>query len=602
MQQRAATRLVSLIRNRRAGRYARNYATAISNPDARLIRESLDSIHSFTSRSTSAPTGRFGYPSLQSPSDFKRLAEQTIRRANAIVDRLIAFDPTSSETQSSSSSPALSSFDAQERALLIQVKQIDRLSDLLCGLIDVAEVVRSMDPDPHWVAAADQAHSHMCYYMNTLNTHVQLYIALKRVHDPVANGSATSASTSSHKQSTLFPALVVSAQFLADFEKSGIHLPDSQRKQFVDLSDEILTLGRDFTNPHNQHNTTHVISIDREEVEKVSRSIASRLRGWAKTPWSNQIMIDPTSPEAVYLRSNSHSSTVREALYRASIASDAPPIQHRVELLNTLLQKRYDLAQLTGRHSFAQVTLADKMASNPENVKAFLSGLVQQNRPQALAELEYLKQARSSRHGAIGHDQAVQPWDRDYLIQRASQTRFPSAPPQSSISPFFSVGTCIAGLSALFQRLYGVHFVLESLAPGEMWCPNEVRKLCVYDEREGKIGIIYIDLFAREGKPNGAAHFTVRCARRTDDDNAEVDAQFAKTEDGHDLTNPAFPILENGKDVRTTYRGRDGEHQLPAVLLTCEFDKPDASKPGLLAWQEVQTLFHEMGHAMHCQY
>lgn len=188
----------------------------------------------------------------------------------------------------------------------------------------------------------------------------------------------------------------------------------------------------------------------------------------------------------------------------------------------------------------------------------------------------------------------IQIWDRDFYAARVPNSLFPTPPSQALLSPYFSVGSCIAGLSSLFNALYDIHFEVQQMESGEMWLEGDVQKLAVIDEREGKIGEIYCDLFAREGKPPGAAHFTVRCSRRLDDDEAEGDFPFlAAAEDkvsSFPITSPVYSsALKSGK------------HQFPVVMLTCEFDRPDGQRPGLLTWQEVETLFHEMGHAMHCE-
>ena len=78
-------------------------------------------------------------------------------------------------------------------------------------------------------------------------------------------------------------------------------------------------------------------------------------------------------------------------------------------------------------------------------------------------------------------------------------------------------------LSRLFKHLYGITLRPADTLPGEVWHPD-VRKLEVIDEDAGLIGWIYADLFARAGKASGAAHYTVRCSRRTDDDDELSDA------------------------------------------------------------------------------
>lgn len=96
--------------------------------------------------------------------------------------------------------------------------------------------------------------------------------------------------------------------------------------------------------------------------------------------------------------------------------------------------------------------------------------------------------------------------------------------------PPLTLGTVFMGLSRLFQNIYGISLRLADVTPGEVW-HGDVRKLEVVDEDTGVLGWIYADLFARRGKPGGAAHYTVRCSRRVDDDDVEGDLTFANKED-----------------------------------------------------------------------
>ena len=151
------------------------------------------------------------------------------------------------------------------------------------------------------------------------------------------------------------------------------------------------------------------------------------------------------------------------------------------------------------------------------------------------------------------------------------------------------------GLSRLFRHLYGISLRCADVAPGEVWDPN-VYKLEVVHENEGLIGWIYTDLFTRPGKASGAAHYTVRCSRRTDDDDDSGDLA-ASPEQQHLVQ--CLQTFEAEKRHRV--RGQEGLHQLPLVVLMCEFGVGHRRRPVVLEWHEVSTLFHEMGHAMHCK-
>lgn len=153
-------------------------------------------------------------------------------------------------------------------------------------------------------------------------------------------------------------------------------------------------------------------------------------------------------------------------------------------------------------------------------------------------------------------------------------------------------------LSRLFRALYGITLQLSEVSQGEVW-HSDVRKIEVIDEEQGVLGWIYADLFARSGKPSGAAHYTVRCSRRTDDDDETNDLKHADEHD-HAIIRLSQEFEHN---KRVHLPNKQLTYQLPVVVLLCEFLRPSLGRgPTILEWHEVLTLFHEMGHAMHCKY
>ena len=202
----------------------------------------------------------------------------------------------------------------------------------------------------------------------------------------------------------------------------------------------------------------------------------------------------------------------------------------------------------------------------------------------ALHALSLRKQA----HHKMSTLPIIQAWDKDFYC--------PPEPPAPPIPlPPLTLGTVFMGLSRLFQHLYGISLRPVMPASGEVW-HADVQKLEVVDEDKGVIGWVYADLFARRGKASGAAHYTVRCSRRTDDDDEVADG----TVKGQEWRIHEHKQFEASKQFRLP--GQDGVYQLPLVVLLCEFARPTMSRgPTVLEWHEVLTLFHEMGHAMHCK-
>jgi mitochondrial intermediate peptidase len=220
-----------------------------------------------------------------------------------------------------------------------------------------------------------------------------------------------------------------------------------------------------------------------------------------------------------------------------------------------------------------------------ENVMSFLDALMDHTRPFARSALKTLS-TRKQTHLNTPSLPIVQAWDRDYYCP-------PEAPAPPIPLPPLTLGTVFMGLSRLFKHIYGVTLRPADVTPGEVW-HHDVRKLEVVDEDAGVIGWVYADLFARRGKASGAAHYTVRCSRRVDDDDVAGDAAYGGLAPNH-------ASLSFGHASRRQVRGQEGEFQLPIVVVLCEFAPPSLIKGGTaLEWHDVTTLFHEMGHVMHC--
>ena len=211
------------------------------------------------------------------------------------------------------------------------------------------------------------------------------------------------------------------------------------------------------------------------------------------------------------------------------------------------------------------------------------------NRPNAQRALQNLSK-RKQEHLHTSQNPIIQPWDRDYYC--------PPEPPAPPVPlPPLTLGTVFMGLSRLFKHLYGVTLRPAGVAPGQVWHPD-VRKLEVVDEDNEILGFIYADLFDRRGKPGGAAHYTVSCSRRVDDDDEPGDYSS-----GEAWNDPRLAFSrEFGLIHRMRRRGRDGIYQIPVVALLCDFaPRSGITGPTTLEWFQVLTLAHEMGHAMHCK-
>lgn len=566
-----------LIRHGGAGRGLTTAATATAEPpyehiqvdnvvpgakqDDRVLRQIFDSRDFWRDFSHRArpnvfgqTAGLFGNHYLKSPAGFEHFAQDTLRKCKKIVSKVLA----ASTVEDYKSMP----------------RDLDRLSDFLCRVIDLSDFVRVTHPDSRIQAAATKAHAMMFEYMNVLNTTTGLNEQLQRaLADPRATASWSEEET------------IVARILLKDFANSAIDLPYERRQKFVALSNDINQLGFEFVDQM-EPAKSHLV-FDSSKMKGMDPKVVQRLTSWGK-------VIVPTVSTASHMALRTvEDEATRKEIYIASRTASTQQI-HRLE---KLLVKRGELAQLSGYNSFAQMTLRDKMAKTPESVNQFLLALATENAgpmQQELAELLQLKQL-DAQHS--DRPQQIQAWDREYYLARLrSKMRSTSRRPDF-LSAYFSLGTVMQGLSRLFSRLYGVRFVPNETLPGETW-NDDVRRLDVIDEQEGHIAVVYCDLFERAGKSPNPAHFTLRCSREISD--SEI-AEAATTPPSTPTTSSPTPDQAANDGMATARRPPTNTlYQLPTIALICDFPLPThPHRPTLLTFHQVQTLFHEMGHAIH---
>jgi mitochondrial intermediate peptidase len=495
-------------------------------------------------------SGLIGNKYLTTPKGFQAFAESAIQKCEALVKKTLA----------ASTIPEYASM----------AKDLDRVSDLLCRVIDLSDFIRATHPDVKWARAASEAYALVFEYMNVYNTETGLNSQLKKA---LSMMEVTSQWSNEEK--------TVAEILMKDFARSGIDLPAEQREKFVSLSNEISEAGTEFVNGMefaNEH-----VALDSTQLSGVDPTLVQKLTWW------NKAVVSLHDRSARIVASTAHDEAARRAIYVA----DRTASKKSVGRLQNLLLKRAQLAKLTGYTSYSQMTLVDKMAKTPESVNNFLTTLNAGNRSQMGEEIDRLLEVKRSLHGSAT---TIQPWDHGFYLNRLMQLQSNNASRISRsrlyemLPSFLSPGSVIAGLSKLFYRLYGVRFVANPVPPGECWDPN-VRRLDVVTESQEHIAVLYCDLFARPGKPPNPAHFTLLCSRDiTDQEIEEARSTSQHPNDGMPVSMSISP--KTGQAIH---------HQLPTIALVCDFPQPSglSGRPALLSLQSYITLFHEMGHAIH---
>ncbi|KAF5026270.1 hypothetical protein F66182_1660 [Fusarium sp. NRRL 66182] len=525
--------------------------SASSKHDDAVLRSLFDAPtgRSFSKFSLKKSQGLFKNRYLTSPDGFLRFAQKNLERATKIVRKVLYA--TSLE---------------EYRAV---VRDLDRLSDLLCRVLDLSDFVRMTHPDTRFQDAAANAWGMVYQYMNQLNTMTGLSDQLNQ-----ALSMPEVTKVWSEEERT------VAEQLKLDFMKSAVNLPKAERDRFVDLSSRISDIGSAFVQG---------MQPEKKQITLPAHKFYGLYPGLAATLKVRQNITLPTlgSEAAAALQSVIDEDT-RKEIYLAQRTASRETIMH----LEAMLELRGELAELAGFESYGHMALKDRMmAKTPASVMQFLLALREHNTPIIQDELKELVSKKRDRCNLS--DAQLQAWDRDFYMEKI-RADMRSRQKQDQLSAFFSVGTVIQGLSRLFDRLYGIRLVPQETLPGETW-HSDVKRLNVVTDKGQQVAVLYCDLFYRPQKSPNPAHFTVRCSREILSD--EV-AEIAAEQDG-DAPKFESPELaaNDGMEISTT----DGVlKQLPTIALVCDFPQSENSKePALLSYHSVETLFHEMGHAIH---
>ncbi|CAI6338844.1 unnamed protein product [Periconia digitata] len=499
------------------------------------------------------PTGIAGNKFLSQPGGFKEFADITLQRCSAAVEKV-----------------SRASSIKEYKGL---VKDLDRLSDLLCSVIDLADFVRSTHPDRRMQMASHNAYAMTLQYMNKLNTTTILNDQLKKA----AGIPEVWNSWSEQEQ-------VVAKILMADFSRSAIEMPESARQQFVDLSGEIAQVGTEFVEQMGPQ--TAYLQFDSRRMKGFPPNMVQALTTYRKT------RIGTMNHEAQVALSHVEDAEVRRELYMAVRTADRPSIAR----LEKMLKKRADLAKLSGYETFAHMALEDKMAKSPEAVNQFLGALAQDSKHQVSAELQELLELKKADAHLDNNPNQINAWDKFYYSHKVLSGMNSKLRTPDFLSAYFSIGTVMQGLSRLFDRLYGLRLVPRHTQPGEVW-EEDVRRLDVVSDTDGHVAVLYCDLFSRPGKTPNPAHFTLRCSREISAGEVEEMTHIEHNFPPNLFSSP-LEIATSGMDA--SFNKKTGSHfQLPTIALICDFSKPQHRRPTLLNFNDVRTLFHEMGHALH---
>ena len=339
---------------------------------------------------------------------------------------------------------------------------------------------------------------------------------------------------------------------LRDFRLGGAELPDDKKARFMQVQEELAQLSAKFE--ENLLDATNDFSLYIDDAAKLGglpddalEAMKAAAEADGKTGWKITLHMPSYLPVMQY----ADNRELREQLYRAYVtrASElGKPDFDNTALISGILKLRREAAVLLGFNSYAEVSLAAKMADTPAEVLKFLDELGIRARPYAEQDFAELKAFARDELGIAD----LQSWDTTYASEKLRVARYSFS--DQEVKQYFPEPRVLTGLFKLVETLYGLH-IREDKAP--VWHPD-VKFYTLTDHNGQRVGQFYLDLYARASKRGGAWM----------------------------------------DDVITRRKKADGI-QTPVAYLNCNFSGPVGGKPALFTHDEVITLFHETGHGLH---
>ncbi|MBD2184463.1 M3 family metallopeptidase [Aerosakkonema funiforme] len=432
------------------------------------------------------------------------------------------------------------------------VEPLDRLKESLNWSWGVVSHLMGVKNSPELRQAYETVQPKVVQFYNKLSQSKPLYDAFKKLGE-------------SDRSYTLDPAqqrIVESA--IKDAELSGVGLSGEQKERFNAIQLELAELGTKFSNHVLDATKAFSLTLTSiEEVDGLPPSLLSLAAQSARaegeenaTPENGPWRITLDLPSYGPFMQHSTRRDLREKLYKAFVSRASSGELDNKPAIDRILQLRKEKAALLGFNSYAELSLARKMAPSVEAVEGLLEELRRVSYDAAAKDLAELKAYAAAKNVAEAND--LKHWDISFWAERQREEKF--AFNAEELRPYFPLPQVLDGLFSLAKRLFGV-----TITPADGTAPvwhEDVRYFQITDETGAPIAYFYLDPYSRPAEKRGGAWM----------DECIVRAK----------------IMENGT---TTTR-------LPVAYLVCNQTPPVDGKPSLMTFGEVETLFHEFGHGL----
>ena len=426
------------------------------------------------------------------------------------------------------------------------VLALDKSTDKLNIPINVYYFLLGAESNNEYKALAEKISPMLSQLVSEINTDEVIFSKLKTVYDNMENENLTS------EEKRLLDRTYKS------FVRNGALLNDEKKKELLDLNNQMSVLSPQFSkNFLNATNSFSYHTTDPKDVEGLPENDLKAAETRAKQKgfdngWLFNLQAPSVNSVMIYAKN-------RELRKKINLASGARAFKDEFdnqELVLKQVKLRDKRAKLLGYNTHADYVLEDRMAEKPETVMQFLDKIFTIAFPKAKEELDKVREYAKKTDGIEDFMQ----WDYAYYSEKLKKEIFGFD--ADELKPYFQAENCIQGIFKVAEKMYGLQFIENKELP--LYHPD----VKVYEvvepisNRQGDevnfIGLLYFDLFPRETKNSGA--------------------------------------WMNPLKVQGMYNGKI---ERPHITIIGNFNPSTADTPSLLSLNDVTTLFHEFGHALH---
>lgn len=341
-------------------------------------------------------------------------------------------------------------------------------------------------------------------------------------------------------------------KYYKNFVRGGADLDEEEKSKLRKINDELSLLSLQFgENVLGETNKFELVIDNEADLEGLSESMISNAAETAKEKgYENKWVFTIHKPSMIPFIQYSAKRDLREKIYTAYfMKSDHNDELDNKKILSKMAALRCERAQLLGYETHAHYVLEVQMAKNPENVYSLLEKVWEPALNKAKEERDEMQKIIN----AEGNNFELDSWDWWYYAEKLKKEKYDLD--ENEIRPYFEVNNVIGAVFELATKLFGIQFMERD----DIQIYHPEVKVFEVKESDGKhIGILYTDYFPRASKRAGAWMDEFRRQHR-----------------------------------------KNGEMVTPIIYNVGNFSKPTGDKPALLSLDEVETLFHEFGHALH---